>query len=121
MPATAGKTLEKSPLHGWLQHALKQDPGGSCGSAGRDVGLAGETAEAIGRYELVLQADPNELKAGGPGTGTCRFRPAPRKRNLLPKGSVDQSERTVRRPISSPSSKENRDFQPAENLIRYLG
>ena len=58
-------TGEIAPALHWLRHALAQKPGdtGLEEAFAEVLALAGETAEAVGRYESIVNADPRRIQS----------------------------------------------------------
>ena len=66
MQATAGKTLAKAAAAvSWLRRALHQDPGDTEveEALAEAHAHAGETTEAINRYESIVHADPSRIQS----------------------------------------------------------
>ena len=101
-------------LH-WLRHALRQDPDDTelVEALAEILALADETAEAIGRYESVLQADPRRIQSWL-GLGLVHARSGSCKQARPVTERCFRSIRTnrMRRPISSPSSSKQETFSP---------
>ena len=117
-------TGEISPALHWLRHALRQDPDDTelVEALAEILALADETAEAIGRYESVLQADPRRIQRWL-GLGLVHAR----------SGQLQASATCYRKVLSiNPNEpratanlltifKQTGDFQPAEDVINALG